>query len=553
MASYHIRKSISIAALCLVLCGYLGAESIQLTVGESSGTVVSPYLVGANIVYSQEDMGNWDEQSKVDVLKRSGMSNLRYPGGHVVSYWDWEFPYHDAYANFWDPDYISIFTEAKQAELYEENQHRLSLDDHLEICESTGAVPLIGINMFQGYRNDRKEDSISKAVGLVNYCKDKISGPRYYYLDNEAGHQPTQNNHVPTADYIALIPDYSLAIKAADPQAKIIVNIMQWNQVQTIVRDYGDYVDLYDQHWYYNNITWGDFWLEEWRKDVQMGNYTQRLNQFNNWIATHDKPHLKIGFLEWNLGPARGDNGSTPGTVFYQGLVQADMLMHMINFDVYMGSIWPLTWADNFRNLIDGPDYEVSPTLHVHRAFSKAGGGEKLSLDIPEVEGLRSLAVKSADENFIDLYFLNKSTEAIELSVGLPEPAVETSIMKFAQGDTVDQVELSESYIHCSQSTLSLNLGDTSFTHVRCRISGSPESGSLPQLNIQDTTSLSVTVPDYKDEHTYKLLVSDALGTGVRWNLIDEYHSGSGQLVAPFFELSMPGKSTFYRILVESF
>ncbi|MEX0321766.1 MAG: hypothetical protein AB3N63_06370 [Puniceicoccaceae bacterium] len=543
----------SIAVICIGVCCHAFAESIELTVGEPTGAVVSPYLVGANIVYSHEDMRKWDAQSKDDVLLRAGMSNLRYPGGHVVSYWDWEFPYHSAYANFWDPGYIEDLTEARRAELLEENQHRMSLDDYLDTCQNTGALPLIGINMFQGYRNNRLEDSIAKAVRLVNYCKDRISGPRYYYLDNEAGHQPTKNNHVPTADYISLIPDYSTAIKEADPEAKIIVNIMQWNQVQTIVRDYGDYVDLYDQHWYYNNLTWGEFWLEEWRKDVQMGDYTRRLDQFNDWIDTHNKPHLKIGFLEWNIGPARGENGSTPGSVFYQGLVQADMLMHMINFDVYMGSIWPLTWADSFRNLIDGPDHEVAPTLHIHRAFSKAGDGAVLSLNDPGIKELRSLAVKSADDEFIDLYFLNKSTESIELDVVLPEPAVETTIVNFAQGVGADKVSLSETYSLGNQSGLQLVLGDTSFTYVRCRISGNPQNGGLPQIDIDDNDNVSVIVPDFEQGHTYKLLSSNSLGDDVSWQLEDEYHAGSGGLLAPLFELSLPTKSTFYRVLVEAF
>jgi len=407
--------------------------------------------------------------------------------------------------------------------------------------------------MFQGYRNNRKEDSIAKAIRLVNYCKDKISGPRYYYLDNESGHQPTQNNHIPIADYLPLIPDYSTAIKAADPKAMIIANIIHWNQVQTLIRDYGDYVDLYDQHWYYNNLTWGEFWLEEWRKDVQMGDSTQILNQFKNWVVAYNKPHLKIGFLEWNIGPSTGANGSTPGTVFYQGLVQADMLMHMIKFDTYMGSTWPLTWSDNFRNLIDGSGHEISPVLHINRAFAKAAGGEKLSLMAPELEGFRSLAVKSTDDAFIDIFLLNKSIELIELSIELPVPLLEIWMMNYAQGDGVDQVKINESYRIGSGKVFSVDLGDTSFTHVRCRISGVTDSKCLPKLEYRETSNLRITVPDFQDENTYKLLYSDTLGLEVNWKLVDEYHANAGELVTPTFELNMPGNSSFYRVFAEPF
>jgi hypothetical protein len=431
---------------------------------------VSPYLVGANIVYSKDEGPDWEAKNKVDVLKRAGMSNLRYPGGHVVSFWDWEFPYHNTYQNFWDPGYT--LTPAQSNDLFEANGHRLSLDEHLELCEKTGAVPVIGINMFQGYRYDRNEDSIAKAVRLVNYVKDKISGPRYYYLDNEAGHQPEKNNHVPIDDYLPLIPDYSTAIKAVDPLAKIAVNIMHWHRVEEIIRDYGDHVDLYDQHWYYNNIVWGQFWPDEWRADVNMGNYTSRLNQFNSWVQTYNKPHLKIGFLEWNLGPATGADGSTPGTVFYQGLVEADMLMHMIRFDVHMASIWPLTWDTNFRNLIDGPDHTVSPTLYIHRAISKAAGGTVLTLSEPGTGGLlRSLAVKSADEAFVDIYLLNKSTNTMELDIELQLPIVETLVMTYARGTTSNEVNVSEERYEGEPALMQFSLSDTSFTHVRYRIS----------------------------------------------------------------------------------
>ncbi|VGO23057.1 hypothetical protein SCARR_05156 [Pontiella sulfatireligans] len=439
---------------------------------------VSPYLVGANIVYSKDEGRIWEEEHRVDVLNRAGMNNLRYPGGHVVSYWDWEFPYHGAYQNFWDPSYS--LTPSESNALFQANQNRLSLDEHLDLCRETGAAPLIGINMFQGYKFNRDQDSIDKAVRLVNYCKNKITGPRYYYLDNEVGHQPTENNHVPIDAYLPLIPDYSTAIKAADPQGKIAVNIMTWSRVEEIVRDYGDYVDLYDQHWYYSNRVWGQFWPDDWRGDVNMGVYTSRLNQFNGWIDTYNKPHLKMGFLEWNIGPSTGADGSTPGTVFYQGLVQADILMHMIRFDVHMASIWPLTWDDNFRNLIDGPDHTVSPTLYIHRALSKAAGGTRLNLSEPDTGGLlRSLAVKSADEAFIDCYFLNKSTEAIDLAIELPVPIVETVLMNFAQGAGSNDVNVSEQRYAGDSAPLQFSLADTSFTHIRYRISGSPTSYEL--------------------------------------------------------------------------
>ena len=80
--------------------------------------------------------------------------------------------------------------------------------------------PVVGINMFQGWKYDRTEESVEKAVRLVAHCLAKNPNATYFFLDNEAGHQPEKNNHIPIEDYTQLIPSYSQAIKALYPQVK---------------------------------------------------------------------------------------------------------------------------------------------------------------------------------------------------------------------------------------------------------------------------------------------------------------------------------------------
>ena len=76
-----------------------GADLV-IDVGSPSGAQSGPLLVGANVVYSHEDISSWQGGEKIQALIDSGINNLRYPGGHLVSFGDWEFPYHNAYANF---------------------------------------------------------------------------------------------------------------------------------------------------------------------------------------------------------------------------------------------------------------------------------------------------------------------------------------------------------------------------------------------------------------------------------------------------------------------
>ncbi|MBK1877689.1 hypothetical protein [Pelagicoccus mobilis] len=133
---------------------------------------ISRLVVGGNLVYDHEPESTWEDGTKIELMKHLGMSNLRYPEGGQTRFWDWEFPYHDhPYRNFWDPAYEATLTEQRKAELKEQNGYRLSLDRFLEICEETGAVPLIGINMTQGWKYDRLQDSVDKAVRLVQLRK----------------------------------------------------------------------------------------------------------------------------------------------------------------------------------------------------------------------------------------------------------------------------------------------------------------------------------------------------------------------------------------------
>src|SRR5210317_1866345 len=79
----------------LSLINICNAESHRITIDAAdTSETVGRYLVGANVVYTKEEGRDWENNCKIEVLKRAGMSNLRYPGGHVVSFWDWEWPYH---------------------------------------------------------------------------------------------------------------------------------------------------------------------------------------------------------------------------------------------------------------------------------------------------------------------------------------------------------------------------------------------------------------------------------------------------------------------------
>ncbi len=452
------------------------SKGTEIEIGASTGRTVSPYLTGMNPIYSHESMETWKDGRKIMDLKTAGVGCFRYPGGHVVSFWDWEFPYHDTYQNFWDPAYIETLTPEKRIELKRENGHRMGLTDYFKVCAEASMEPIVGINMFQGYKYNRLEDSIAKAVRLVEYCRSQNPQVKYYYLDNEAGHRPTQGAHVPVDDYIELIPAYSKAIKAVQPNAQLIVNLIRGGRVGEMIQKSGEHFDIVDNHWYYSNKKWGLFHIKDWRAEEKNRRFEKEVRQFKEGKKKSGRDHIKLAVLEWNLGPATGKEDSDKSTYLTQGLIQADMLMQFINHDVFMAAIWPLTWPTEnkgpggFRSFLDHETGEASSSKHIFRWFSMAGNGTLLNCSNPSAEGIHATAVLRKDGNSILVYVLNKSEKSRKITIILPKPGAVVSAQSFQKGsDAGDAVVINLPSKTTGQSVV-FKMTDTSLVFLTIKV-----------------------------------------------------------------------------------
>ncbi len=420
-----------------------------LIIGNSTEQKVSALLTGFNTVYAHEDMRTWEDGHKLANIKKTGVSILRYPEGHQVSFWDWEFPYFPAYQNIWDPTYESNLTQGKKDQLKAENENRMLLDNYFQICRDDNIEPVVGINMLQGWKFDRNEESIEKAVRLVKYCMNQTPKVKYFFLDNEAGHQLAQNNHLPIDDYIELIPAYSQAIKAVYPEAKLITNIIDWNQIEKLIKKTGQYWDVLDIHWYYStNNKWAYFNINDWREEIETDEVADLISDFNLWKQRYNMPHLKYSFLEWNAPPLNLTADSNPATLNYLllGLIQSDMLMFMAKNNTHMAAAWPLMWqapgtdvnlnAYN-RNLLDRDDSSwLSPTSTIFEAFSHAQNGEVLENNYDGSSGLRILTVKRDQNKGYTILILNKSIESETIKIIFPEDINAVKEAKEFKGST---------------------------------------------------------------------------------------------------------------------
>ncbi len=451
----------------------------SLVIGEPTGETISSLLTGVNAVYAHEDMNTWLDGKKLNNLKETGISAMRYPGGHVVSYWDWEFPYHETYQEFWNPSYEASFDDAKRNELMTKHQDRMLLDDYFNICQNGNIEPVIGINMFQGWKYDRTEEAIQKAVTLVEHALEQDPTVKYFFLDNEAGHQPTKNNHIPIDDYIELIPAYSQAIKAVHPGAKLIPNIMNWNTVKRMIQETGQHWDVYDQHWYYSSGKWSYFNLNHWRDEVENKQQADRVKQFNSWKNQFGMHHLEMSYLEWNGPPPDLTEDSFPKSLSNTmlGLIQADQLMFFAKNGIHMAIAWPMTWQTSSqdvdvnaynRNLLDRDDSNwLSPSATIFKAFSYVQNGKILNNNNDAAKGLRVLTVERDQGKGYAVLVINKSNAPQTLEITVPG-GIKTFIVgkHFTEGTAPKDVNIETITPELIEGKLYQKIQGTSFMYV---------------------------------------------------------------------------------------
>src|SRR5690554_4248263 len=137
---------------------------------------VSSLLMGFNLIYPHEKDAIWQDGKITSFLKDVNVGFIRYPGGTVCSYYHWDALTGEGWVDSWDPE--KPVTPKPGSEF-------MDIDEYMALVKTSGATPLVGINMSSGWRWDRKQDGLNEAVALMKYCRDKHFNVKYWYLDNE--------------------------------------------------------------------------------------------------------------------------------------------------------------------------------------------------------------------------------------------------------------------------------------------------------------------------------------------------------------------------------
>lgn len=376
---------------------------------------VSPMIQGFGLVYSQENDAMYADGQMAELFEDVGASFLRWPGGTITTRYHWDDLTGNGWSDTWNPNYNRA--NDKDPSTY------MDLDEYMALCNQTGVEPMLGINLSSGMEWNREADGIQEAINLVNHCLDHDFSVKYFFLDNETYHPGNGYNADADNDgeewtaesYAEQLNLYAAAIRQLIPDAKFIANwshnIRGNNNLVTLITEAGDSFDYLDVHWYWKwgNASWSLLKSQLPLEIRPQYTVSDEVDYFNNLVAQHGKPHLKLASLEWNIGPGPWETDPAH-TRFRTSLMQADIMMQLIKSGIEVASFWSTQWAntpaESDRFLVDsGNDYAPNPVANVFEMSKHAIGADVVSSSCSNDE-IQTVTTIKGDKAYV--YLLNK-------------------------------------------------------------------------------------------------------------------------------------------------
>ena len=371
---------------------------------------VSNLLVGFNLIYPHEKNLIWQDGKIAGYLKDVNVAFLRWPGGTVCSFYHWNSLTGEGWKDSWDPDHP--VTPKSQSEF-------MDIDEYISLVKTTGATPLVGINMSSGWRWNRKQDGIHEAIALMQFCKEKNFKVEYWYLDNEPYQHDSNGGSKTPEEYADLINTYVPAMKAFDPTIKIVAN---WNagfknkrsDYDKLLRLAGANIDVIDAHWYW---AWSDATWEKWLDKTPMVQWTgftyaEDITYFRQMAKELGFPNIKLASLEWNTGPTKVGSSLTASRAAFP---QAEMMMQFISGGLDYAAFWPIQWPDEAskaRSFVNTSTNAANPNYQLFKYLGEMQGGLLTGIEITKTDtNMVAVAVQDADHKTLRICVLNKNTK----------------------------------------------------------------------------------------------------------------------------------------------
>ena len=184
------------------------AAPLIATLGEARPLAADWLGVNANLSYEGEP---WSDAGLLDAFQELGARNLRYPGGGIANYWDWEIGWVEQEM---DEGLMIGWMRGMQA-----SPHRYTLDNLAIAYDTTGATVVFVLNLITSDL-DEQLDALHRAEALGIPIERVELGNEFYIDDFE----PLVIEKYPTSvEYAEDANRWAAAIKADFPKAQVAV------------------------------------------------------------------------------------------------------------------------------------------------------------------------------------------------------------------------------------------------------------------------------------------------------------------------------------------
>jgi hypothetical protein len=371
--------------------------------------VISPDLIGTNVIYSRESDALWNDGRVAQSLKELRTGFMRYPGGEVTSFYHWNrntgVPFKDA----WD-GHVPV----------QPYNQWMSFDEYMRQVKLAGATPLVGINIQSGHNHGRVAAGVAEAVALVRYAQSKGYGVQHYFIDNE---QYAANANMSATQYANYVNLYASAIRQVDPNIKIVVNWQSFvnDGWKTILEIAGPNIDFVDFHAYWNRDAAS---FDNWRGGRLMEHggetYFEKIQSFRQELARQGLD-AKIAAFEWNLGPAKWYARPSP---FQAALMNAEVFMQFVWAKLDAAAFWPLHYdanarqAEDDRSLLTAGQLEQSAVYQMLSMYKELLGKQLVSVRFAGAGVLATAGHQPATDT-TTVMLLEKTGHAKDLRISL--------------------------------------------------------------------------------------------------------------------------------------
>lgn len=457
---------IQILMLFFLAGAHAAVVQVRINPAQEKWTI-SPHLIGAHTVYYNDKDAAYADGELADWFRQAGIGTMRFPGGSVVKYWDWENPSGKATGDPWDPAWDGVVADSN---------NWMSLDEYLDFCDGSGIVPLVGVNYRSGYLYGRVQDSIDRAARCVQHVVDRGYPGAFYYIGNEDMFQV--GGVVPAAN---LFVQHAQAMKAVDPAIKIFWNdnAADPQQMKNYLAVAGAWADGYEFHgkWPFGGDPDpaplpGSY--EEWKTEVPLIDRKANNNAGQNWrqkIADLRQAAIESGYPDLLLanneyGWGKGDNFSGFNK-FTSGLLMIDFLQEHFISGYDMACFWANIRGTDTGLLDKGEGYRRNPQALGWELLAEAQGATMVASTSshPYVYGFTA---KTDTE--ILVYMLNKTETNQTLNIvfqGLAPDAGQPPLGT-AMVDTVDHWGTNEAIaVSHGSGTYSAVLPAMSYSRIR--------------------------------------------------------------------------------------